>query len=325
MRSVAFLIERFRNVWICNPKLPLQTLNDTEPRSWAVFFIVASALCLSLMNLLAKELGTRIPVAEIVFVRSMLGVLLNLWLLRQAGISPWGQRRGLLFWRGLASTGALFAMYVNLTTLPLETATVLQYLYPTLTALLAWVGLREQISKRLIVAIIIGWLGVVFVSQPAVLFGGSNPLPLLPVLIGICGALFSAIGYVSVRSLANFEHPLVVVFYFALVSLPISFPFVLLYPVFPTNVELLMLLGVGFFSQLAQVFLTLGFKVLPAARATSISYVQVFFAGLWGWMLFGETINQWTLIGALMVMVASLISLGSSKQVHCKLSTPASS
>jgi drug/metabolite transporter (DMT)-like permease len=286
--------------------------------------MVASALCLSLMNLLAKEVGRRIPVAEIVFARGVLGVLLSLWLLRQAGVSPWGQRRGLLFWRGLASTGALFAIYGDLTTLPLETATVLQYLYPTFTALLAWIGLREQISKRLIVAITVGWLGVVFVSQPSFLFGGSMALPLMPVLIGISGALFSAIAYVGVRSLANSEHPLVVVLYFPLVSLPISIPFVLMHPVFPTNVEWLMLLGVGLFSQFAQVFLTLGFKVLPAARATSISYVQVFFAGLWGWLLLGEAINQWTFIGAVMVMVATLISLSGSKRAHSeesKLST----
>eukprot|EP01036_Dinobryon_divergens_P007407 gene7407-9878_t len=98
----------------------------------------------------------------------------------------------------------------------------------------------------------------------------------------IVGALFSALAYVGVRSLANSEHPLVVVLYFPLVSLPISIPFVLMHPVFPTNVEWLMLLGVGLFSQFA----------------------QVFFAGLWGWLLLGEAINQWTFIGA--VMLASL-------------------
>jgi drug/metabolite transporter (DMT)-like permease len=322
VRSLASLIEWVWSVCKGNAKLLIGARNDTDLRRRAVLCMVASALCLSLMNLLAKEVGRRIPVAEIVFARGVLGVLLSLWLLKQAGVSPWGRRRGLLVWRGLASTGALFAIYGDLTTLPLETATVLQYLYPTFTALLAWIGLREQISKRLIVAITVGWLGVVFVSQPAFLFGGSTALPLMPVLIGVSGALFSAIAYVGVRSLANSEHPLVVVLYFPLVSLPISIPFVLMHPVLPTNVEWLMLLGVGLFSQFAQVFLTLGFKVLPAARATSISYVQVFFAGLWGWMFLEETINQWNFIGVLMVMMATLISLSGSKRALSDVSRP---
>ena len=312
MRSFAFSIEKAWNVCIRHvmPSDPVHA--EADRRRWAVLFMIASALCLSLMNLLAKEVSARIPLAEIVFARGIFGVLLNLLLLRQAGVSPWGRRRGLLVCRGLASTGALFAIYADLKALPLEEATVLQYLYPTFTALLAWVGLREQISKRLIVAIAAGWLGVVFVSQPAALFGGSSALPLVPVFIGLGGALLSAIAYVNVRALAKSEHPLVVVFYFPLVSLPISIPFVLMHPVLPTGMELLMLLGVGLFSQFAQLFLTVGFKHLPAARATSISYVQVFFAAVWGWTLLGETIDQWELIGALMVMAATLLSLSSS-------------
>ena len=312
MRSFAFSIEKAWNVCIRHvmPSDPVHA--EADRRRWAVLFMIASALCLSLMNLLAKEVSARIPLAEIVFARGIFGVLLNLLLLRQAGVSPWGRRRGLLVCRGLASTGALFAIYADLKALPLEEATVLQYLYPTFTALLAWVGLREQISKRLSVAIAAGWLGVVFVSQPAALFGGSSALPLVPVFIGLGGALLSAIAYVNVRALAKSEHPLVVVFYFPLISLPISIPFVLMHPVLPTGMELLMLLGVGLFSQFGQLFLTVGFKHLPAARATSISYVQVFFAAVWGWTLLGETINQWELIGALMVMAATLLSLSSS-------------
>jgi drug/metabolite transporter (DMT)-like permease len=47
---------------------------------------------------------------------------------------------------------------------------------------------------------------------------------------------------------------------------------------------------------------------LPAARATTISYVQVGFAVLWGWLLFGESLDAATLAGALLVLVATLIA-----------------
>lgn len=273
--------------------------------------MVASAFSFSLMGLCVKELGTRIPAAEVVLARSVLSVALSWWLLKQAGVPPWGQRRGLLIWRGIVGTGALLCVYSALASLPLASATVLQYLYPTFTGLLAWVGLKEHLSKRLFAAILVGWLGVFVVAQPAALFGGGLALPPIPVLVGICGALLTAIAYVSVRSLANSEHPLVVVFYFPLVALPMSIPLVALDPVLPSAVELLWLGGVGLFTQVGQVYLTRGIMALPAARATAISYVQVLFAGLWGWLVFGETVNRWTVIGALMVMAATLISLSS--------------
>ena len=221
----------------------------------------------------------------------------------------------MLFCRGLISTAVLFANFAALAFLPLASSTVLQYLYPTFTGLLAWVELRERLTKSLIAAIVLGWLGVVVVAQPMVLFGGSMALPLMPVLIGVFGALFTALTYVLVRSLAVVEHPLVVVLYFPLVALPVSLPFVIMDPVMPTAVEVLMLVGVGILTQLAQYFLTIGFKSLPAATTTSISYVQVFFAVLCGWTFLGEATTQWTFIGALLVMVASLISLQSSRRL----------
>ena len=88
-----------------------------------------------------------------------------------------------------------------------------------------------------------------------------------------------------------------------------SLPFVLTNPVAPTSVELIWLLGVGLFTQLGQVFLTRGITGMPAAQATAISYVQVVFAAIWGTLLFGEPLNNLTVMGALLIMGATLISL----------------
>jgi drug/metabolite transporter (DMT)-like permease len=267
--------------------------------------MVASALSFSLMGVCVKQVGGRIPAAEVVLARAIVSVALSWWMLRRAGIPPWGQRRWLLIWRGAIGTAALLCVYAALAALPLASATVLQYLYPPFTALLAWLMLGERIGKRVLAAMALGWLGVLLVAQP----GGSMALAWQPVLIAVGGALFTALAYVSVRSLGQSEHPLVIVFYFPLVALPLSLPLVALHPVLPTPVELLWLLGVGLFTQLGQVYLTRSLMALPAARATAISYVQVVFAGGWGWLLFGEAIDAWTIAGAALVLAATLVSL----------------
>ena len=276
--------------------------------------MVASALSFSLMGVCVKQVGGRIPVAEVVFARAIVSVALSWWLLHRAGIPAWGKRRWLLIWRGAIGTAALVCVYAALAALPLAAATVLQYLYPPFTALLAWLMLGEPIGKRVLAAMALGWLGVLLVAQPAGLLQGGATLALVPVLIAVAGALFTAFAYVSVRSLGTSEHPLVIVFYFPLVALPLSLPMVALNPVLPTPAELLWLVGVGVFTQLGQVYLTRSLTALPAARATAISYVQVLFAGGWGWLLFGESIDSWTIAGAGLVLAATLVSLSHSQQ-----------
>ena len=276
--------------------------------------MVASALSFSLMGVCVKQVGGRIPAAEVVFARAIVSVALSWWLLHRAGIPAWGKRRWLLIWRGAIGTAALVCVYAALAALPLAAATVLQYLYPPFTALLAWLMLGEPIGKRVLAAMALGWLGVLLVAQPAGLLQGGATLALVPVLIAVAGALFTALAYVSVRSLGTSEHPLVIVFYFPLVALPLSLPLVALNPVLPTPAELLWLVGVGIFTQLGQVYLTRSLTALPAARATAISYVQVLFAGGWGWLLFGESIDSWTIAGAGLVLAATLVSLSHSQR-----------
>ena len=270
--------------------------------------MVASALFFSLMGVCVKQVGTRIPATEVVLARAVVSVVLSWWMLRRAGIAPWGQRRGLLIWRGAIGTLALLCVYQALALLPLAAATVLQYSYPTFTALLAWLSLGEPVGPRLLGAVGLGWVGVMVLAWPPAGSGLGTSLPLWAVAIGLVGAFSTALAYVSVRALRHSEHPLVIVFYFPLVALVLSLPLVLLNPVVPSWGELGWLLGVGLFTQLGQLTLTEGLMGLPAARATAISYVQVGFAVLWGWLIFAEPLEATTLLGGLLVLAAALIS-----------------
>jgi drug/metabolite transporter (DMT)-like permease len=274
-----------------------------EERS-AVLALLLGALAFSLMAVCVKHLVGRIPVAEIVLARAVLNVAMSGWLLWAAGVSPWGQRRGLLALRGITGSLALFCVYAALAMLPLATATLLQYLYPTLTALLAWRWLGEPIGRRVALALALGWLGVVLVLQP----GSGTGAP--GVLLALGGALLTAVAYVNVRQLGRSEHPLVIVLWFPLMAVPLSLPFVMLEPVLPTSGEALWLLGVGLFTQLGQLGLTHGLTRLPAGRATALGYAQVGFAALWGWSLFGESLAAPTLLGGALILAAAALCRG---------------
>lgn len=275
--------------------------------------LVLSSLAFSLMTVCVKHLGGRIPVTEIVMARSLVSIMLTGVGLRMAGVNPWGNKRGLLLARGLAGSLALLCFFQAVTSLPLASATVLQYTYPTFTAGAAWILLAEPLRRMIGLAVAVGWIGVVLVIQPQWIGNGMASLALIPVLLGLAGALSTALAYVCVRRLSVTEHPLVIILYFPLVSIPISLPGVIQQGVVPSGLDWLWLLGVGVLTQLGQIWVTRGLSCLPAARATSLNYVQVVFAATWGWIWFHETVNVLTLFGAALVLMASCISISAKR------------
>jgi drug/metabolite transporter (DMT)-like permease len=270
--------------------------------------MISSALSFSLMVVCVRGVGRRIPLAELVLVRALVSLVLSWWLLRRARISPLGNRRGLLMTRGVVGTAALYFFYAAVARLPMATATVLQYIYPTLTAALAWLLLGERVGRSLFLAMLLGWLGVLVIAAPLLPRQTGAPPDSFGLLLALAGALLTALAYISVRRLGSSEHPLVIVLYFPLMAVPLSLPAVLLDPVWPTAAEAAWLVGVGLFTQLGQIGVTEGLIGLPAARATALSYAQVVFAALWGWLFFGEVAEPRTVFGALLVLAATLLS-----------------
>ena len=270
--------------------------------------LVLSGLAFSLMTVCVKQLGGRLPVEEIVLARALISLAITSLALRRLGLSPWGNDRWGLVLRGSARTVALLCFFLAIAELPLGSATVLQYTYPTFTAAAAALVLKEQIGRLIVVALPLGWLGVVMVVQPGWLGQTGAALPLGPALVGVAGAFCTAIAYVCVRRLSRTEHPLVIIFYFPLISIPVTLPGVLSRGVIPTGEELIWLIGVGLLTQMGQIWVTEGLRLMPAGQATTINYIQVLFAALWGWLWFDEQLSTTTGLGGGLILLASLIS-----------------
>ena len=269
--------------------------------------MVAAAFFFSVMSALVKLVSAHVPASHTVFARSLVGLVLSLAMLRRARIPALGVRRGLLVLRGLLGFIALDCYFYALSVLPIADATVIQYTNPIWTALLAGLILGERVTPRLVLASAAALVGVALVARPAFLFGASaDALPTLPVLIGLVGALTSAGAYVTVRALRATDDPLVIVLYFPLIATPASVPALVPDATWPAPLDLLLLLGIGVTVQVAQVFMTRGLHLETAGRATTMSYVQVAFAWVWGLALFDESPTLGGLLGAGLVVAAAL-------------------
>lgn len=282
--------------------------------SAGIRYMVLSAFWFSLMGLFVKIAGTRLPTQEIVLGRAVVTVALSYIGLRRAGIRPWGRNRPLLVLRGLLGFGGLSCFYYAVARLPLADATVIQYTNPIFTALIAAWFLGERVGAREALCVVISLAGVVLVARPSFLFGATEGWDTLAAGVGLLGAIMTAGAYVLVRKLGETEAPLVIVFYFALISVVASMPMVAAAPVMPTPVEWLVLLGVGLTTQAGQVYLTRGLQVERAGRATSVGYLQILFAVVWGLTLFGELPGRGMVLGASLIVASTVILSRSSRR-----------
>ena len=270
--------------------------------------MVAAAFFFSVMSLFVKLAAQRLPTTEIVLARSVVMLVISYGLVRRADLRPWGTRKLLLVIRGLIGFSALLCFFVAVTRLPLADVTVIHFTNPVFTALLAAIMLGESMRRREVVGLALSIAGVALVARPSFLFGQwAGDLDHIAVLIAFSASILSAGAYTTIRKLRETEHYLVIVFYFALVSTIAAVPLAIGKLVWPTPLELLLLLGIGIVTQTAQVFLTKGLERERAGRAMSVSYIQVVFAATWGAIFFADIPGALSLAGAVLIFLGLLL------------------
>lgn len=266
-----------------------------------------ASLLFAVMGALVKVAEARLPVGYAIFSRSAVGLVLSYLLVRRAGLAPRGKRPRLLAVRGAIGFTALFCTFEALARLPLAHATVILQTQPIWTAVAAAIFLREKAGLRVWLGCALALAGIVLVADPRALIEGSaTGLDPLGVALALAASLLSAGAYVTVRALRRSDHPLVVVFWFALVATPASAPLVIANPTWPPPELWLVLLGIGLAVQAAQVLMTRALHREPAGRVAAVGYLQVVYAFVFGALFFDEHVEARSIVGALTVLVGAL-------------------
>ena len=270
-------------------------------------YMTLSAASFCLMTVFVKLAGNTLSTIQIVFFRGAFTLIVTAIFIFREKIYPFGNHKKLLTARGITGTVALFLVYESIKRFPLSEATVIQYLFPIFTALVAAFMISEPLNKKIFAAIIVGLSGAYTVLGFPFLVKETS-INLYSVGIAITGSFLTGVAYVLVRQATKVnEHPLVVMFYFPLFTVPICFPLLPSNWVVPSLEDWGFLLMVGVCTQLGQFFLTHGYKELPAAKAAPLSYVQVPFAMIMGTIFFEEVISLNFIIGSVLVLLSIFV------------------
>lgn len=256
----------------------------------------------AMMNIFIKAVS-HLPVMEIVFFRCGISLVICLIEMYRAGVDWKGTNRRLLFLRGAIGTVSLYLYFITIAHMPLGIAVVIQYLSPIFTTILGIFILKEKVRTSSWFFFLISFSGVFLIK------GLDGNVEMLYLLIGIASAIGSAFAYITIRTLKEDEHPLVVVFHFQLVGTITGL--VCSVPSFeiPHGIEWLYLFLIGLFTQLGQVNLTKALQQEKVANVSIINYTGIIYAVLAGFLLFGESYGTGSLMGIALVIGGVLLSM----------------
>lgn len=276
-----------------------------------ILYMLVACVFFALMALFTRLLQS-LPVAEIIFFRSLLAGAFCFVGIRRAGISPWGTDRIGLLIRGLAGFVSLAQGFWLLHAIPLGAASVLTHLSPIFTTLLGVWMVREPVSPLQWLFILLSFVGVVLIQ------GFDLRISPLHLLVGISASFCMGVAYSSVRRLGKHEHPLVIMLYFPLICIPLSALAMLWGFVMPTPLQWFYLLLLGITAQIGQYCMTVSYQSAPIARVAVISYAEVIISILFGFVLFGENFNLMTYLGMALVAAGVVMNIASPGKAASK-------
>lgn len=272
--------------------------------------ILGSSLGFAILGALVRLASESLPNEVVVFFRNamVLVFLVPLFALRGKTpvITPGKTRFHLI--RAASGLAAMYCYFYALAHMKLAEAVLLSYTTPLFIPIIALVWLREPIGPRVRGAVVIGFAGVLLILKPG--FSIFEPVALL----AVAASLFSSFAMVSIRRMADTERPDSIVFYYTLFATLIS-----ALPLFrswqtPGGTEIVVIIAIGITAMIAQLLITRGYSLAPAAQVGPFVYCTVIFASIIGWIFWDESLNLLSLAGAVLIFMAGIMSIQRVRQ-----------
>ncbi len=273
-----------------------------------ILYISLSSLFFSIMAI-AVKLTPDIPVVEKIFFRNSIGLIPILITTYKSKLSLKPNNTKLILIRSLLGILGIFFYYSALSTLNLADAVILNKLSPFFVLILSFLFLKEKISKKQVISLFLALLGAILIIRPAF------NLSIIPTLLGLLSAFFAGSAYTIVRKLSETDKPLVIVFYFALVTTIITITYMIVTKnyVYPSLYELMVLTVLAISALIAQLFMTTAYSYAPAGELAIYTYLNIIFSITFGIIIWSEIPDIITISGASLIIIGGYINYISKK------------
>jgi drug/metabolite transporter (DMT)-like permease len=273
--------------------------------------MVGALLSFSAMAISIRELSRGgLSIFEILAIRSGVALLVLVVLLivrpeLRRHTKP--QRMGLNFLRNTVHYAAQFAWSLSLTMLPLAMVFALEFTMPGWTALLAVWLLGEKMTPSRLGVVALGLVGVLVILRPGV--ADFNPAALLVLM----AAFGYAITMITTKKLTATQSNFSIIFWMAVIQFPLSLlgsnPAVFVDTSLCDLRHILPAIGVGVAGLTSHYCLSNAFRAGDATLVVPLDFMRIPLIAVVGWAFYGESLDIWVLVGALIIIAGVLWNL----------------
>jgi drug/metabolite transporter (DMT)-like permease len=265
----------------------------------AALLMLASTLFFGLMAITIRFASRTLPTFEIAFWRNTFGLLALLPLLLRSGASLRTQQLPKYLLRSAIGIGSMLCSFWAIGHLPLSQAISLSYSTPLFVTIAAVIWLGEVVRKRRWTAVLLGFIGVLVIVRPGT-SGFSHGS-----LIALAAAVLSAVVAIQIKQLSRVDAADTIVFYTYAFWVPLSLVPALFVWVWPAPTTWLWLVLTGLFGTGGQLLWTRALRLGDVSALTPISFMQLPVVSIAGYLLFDESIDRYTVAGALIIFAAN--------------------
>ena len=258
--------------------------------------MVLSALGFTFLNTMVKQLS-HFDTYEIVFFRSIGTLFFTIPLLLKNKIDFKGNNKLWLVIRSIVGLSSMIFFFSSLKYITMGSAVSLRYIAPIFAAFFALFYLKEKIKPIQWFFFVIAFSGVL------VLKGFDAEMNSIGLMYALLSAFFAGLVYISIRKIGKGDHPLVVVNYFMVISAIVGGALAIKNWKNPIELEWLMLLSLGVFGYIGQLYMTKAFQVAETNQAAPLKYIEVIFTILVGLTWFGELYTLGSILGILLIVI----------------------
>ncbi|KTD26017.1 MULTISPECIES: DMT family transporter [Legionella] len=266
---------------------------------------VISAFSFATMSVFVKKIGGLLPTSQLIFFRFAISLMILLpWIITDKTFRLKVEHPMQYVVRILAGLMALFCVFYVVKFLPLVDALLLNNTAPLFVPLIAWALLGAKTPKKAILGIIIGFLGVGLILNP-----GHEILSFASV-IALASGFLTALAIVQMRIISKSSSTKQMLFYYFMISTLASGFVAALQWESPESSEIwLFLLAIGVFGTSYQIFATLSYATAPVRLMSPLVFLIVVFGGFFDWLIWDYVPNLFTLLGAILVIIGTIITV----------------
>jgi len=280
-----------------------------------VKYMLLASFTFAIMGAFAKLASAHMPSLEVVFFRNLAGVILIAIAVIKTPLVQKGGRPLLLFFRGFMGFMALLAFFYNIAHISLGDAMTYSKTSPIFTAIFAFLFLQEKLSLKAWAAIFIGFIGILFITQPSGI--GFTKYDILGIFSGVGAAL----AYTSIRELKSYYDTRAIVFSFMFVGTlgPIVLFFISAFVkvealdfmlgefVMPHGIVWFYVIAMGVLATISQMLMTKAYSETKAGIVGAVSYTNILFAIIVGVLLGDALPSLATTFGIVLIVFAGII------------------